>query len=128
MPGTVLESVDGATRRRILLTRLGVVFAVSLLLSACQAKPSLLKPRLEEEGQVFVYLQPLPEEADRLIFRLEGMSAAREDGSPVPVSLHINEIGGKGFRRERLLASGILPPGQYSGFSFRAAGATLKGE
>jgi len=126
--GMVLESVDGAIRRRTLLTRMGVVFAVSLLLSACQAKPSFLKPRLEEEGQFFVYLQPLPEEADRLVFRLDGMSAVREDGSPIPVSLHINEIGGKGFRRERLLASGILPPGQYSGFSFRAAGATLKGE
>jgi len=128
VPGTVLETVERAIRRRILLTRLGVVFAASLLLSACEAKPSLLKPRLDEEGQLFVYLQPLPEEADRLTFRLEGMSTIREDGSPAPLSLHIHDIGGKGFRRERLLAFGALPPGQYSGLSFRVTGATLKGE
>ena len=108
--------------------RLGAAIAASLLISACQAKPSLLKPRLENEGQLFVYLQPLPEEADRLAFRLEGISAVRDDGSSVPLSLRLRDIGGKGSRRERLMADGALPPGQYSGLSFRAAGATLKGE
>jgi YVTN family beta-propeller protein len=109
-------------------TRLLVLSIVSLSIFACQARPSLVKPRLEEEGQVFVYLQSLTQEADRLSFRLEGMSAVRGDGSTIPVSLHINEIRGKDLKSDRLLASGELPPGQYLGFSFRVTGATLQGE
>ena len=61
----------------------------------------------------------LSQEADRLTFRLEGMSAVRGDGTTVPVSLHIAEIRGKEMKRDRLLASGELPPGQYLGISFR---------
>ncbi|MBF8258869.1 MAG: 40-residue YVTN family beta-propeller repeat protein [Actinobacteria bacterium] len=109
-------------------TRLVAVSAASMLLFACQAMPSLVKPRLEEEGRVSVYLQSLSQEADRLTFRLEGISAVRGDGTTVPLSLHIGEIRGKDPKRERLLASGELPPGQYLGLSFRVAGATLKGE
>lgn len=100
----------------------------ALFLFACQAVPSLVKPRLEEDGQLFVYLQPLTPEADRLTFRLEGISAVRGDGSTVPLFLRFGEIRGKALKRDRLLASGNLPPGQYLGFSFRLSGATLKGE
>jgi YVTN family beta-propeller protein len=75
-----------------------------------------------------VYLQPLGQEADRLTFRLEGISAVRGDGSTVPVPLHAGEISGKGSKGDRLLASGILPPGQYMGLSFFAKSATLQGE
>jgi YVTN family beta-propeller protein len=109
-------------------TRLVALFVASLLLFACQAMPSLVKPRLEEEGQVFVYLQSLSQEADRLTFLLDGMSAVRGDGTTVPLSLHIAEIRGKELKKDRLLASGELPPGPYLGFSFRVARATLKGE
>jgi YVTN family beta-propeller protein len=90
--------------------------------------PSLVKPRLEEEGQVFAYLQPMPPEADRLTFRLEGVSAVRGDGSAVPLAVRFDEVRGKALKRDRLLAYGNLPPGQYVGFSFRFSGATLKGE
>jgi YVTN family beta-propeller protein len=102
--------------------------AASLFLTACQAKPSLVKPRLEEEGAVYLYLRPFPQESERLTFRLEGISALRGDGETVPLSLHIKEFSGKELNRERLLASGEVPPGQYEGFSFRLKEATLKGE
>jgi YVTN family beta-propeller protein len=111
-----------------MVARLAALSAAATLLFACQAMTSLVKPRLEEEGQVFVYLQPLSPEAERLTFRLEGISAVREDGTTIPIFLHIDKIGGKDLKRERHLASGDLPPGQYLGFSFRATGATLKGE
>ena len=114
--------------RERFMKRLSALFALSLFFSACQAMPSLVKPRLEENGQVFVYLTSLSQEADRLTFRLEGMSAVRGDGTTVPVSLHIAEIRGKDPKRDRLLASGELPPGQYLGFSFRVTGAALQGE
>ncbi len=117
-----------AIRRGITVTRVIAFFFASLLLFACQARPSLVKPRLEEEGQVFVYLQSMTQEADRLSFRLEEVSAVREDGSTVPTTLHMKEIVGKFQKRDRLLASGNLPPGQYQGFLFRVGAATLQGE
>ena len=104
------------------------LLAVFLLLCACQAKPFLGKPRLENEGAVFVYLQPFPQEADGLVFRMEGISAVRQDGETYPLSLHVREFSGKEMKRERLLATGDLPPGQYAGFSVRLKDATLKGE
>jgi YVTN family beta-propeller protein len=125
---SVWKAGEGAIRRGIMVTRLVALSVASTLLFACQAMPSLVKPRLEEEGQVFVYLQSLSQEADRLTFRLEGMSAVRGDGTTVPIALRIAEIRGKELKRDRLLASGELPPGQYLGFSFRVTGATLKGE
>jgi YVTN family beta-propeller protein len=129
VPETDPETIEGAIRRGLIKTSRPVaLFVVSLLLFACQAMPSLVKPRLEEEGQVIVYLQSLSQEADRLTFRLDGMSAVRGDGTHVPLSLHIAEIRGKERNRDRLLASGELPPGQYMGFSLRVKGATLKGE
>ena len=128
MPETLPEAVEDPIRRGIMVTRLVALSAASILLFACQAMPSLVKPRLEEEGQVFVYLQSLPQEADRLTFILDGMSAVQGDGNTVPVSLNIAEIRGKELKRDRLLASGNLPPGQYLGFSFTTAGATLKGK
>ncbi len=128
MAGALPEPVGGARWMETPKVCLGIVLFASLLLSACQARPSFLKPRLEEEGQVFVYLQSLTQEADRLSFRFEGASAVRSDGSTVSVTLHVKEIVGKDLKRDRLLASGNLPPGQYQGIRFRIGGATLQGE
>lgn len=128
MPEAVRGAIEDAIRRRATGTRLVALFTASLLLFSCQARPSIVKPSLEEDGQVFVYLQSLTQEADRLAFRLEEVSAVRGDGSTVPATLRIKEIIGKNLKRERLLASGNLPPGQYQGFLFRVSGATLMGE
>ncbi len=118
----------GEIRHGIMATRLVALFVASLLLFACQARPSFLKPRLEEGGQVFVYLHSMTQEADRLSFRLEAVSAVRGDGSTAPATLHMKEIIGKDLRRDRLLAFGNLPPGPYQGFLFRVSGAALQGE
>jgi YVTN family beta-propeller protein len=128
MPETVREAMVDEIPCGVKVTRLAAFFAASLLLFACQARPSLLKPRLEEDGQVFVYLHSMTQEADRLSFRLEGVSAVRGDGSTVPATLHMKEIIGKELKRDRLLASGNLPPGPYQGFLFRVSVATLQGE
>ncbi len=98
------------------------------LLAGCQAKPLLLRPTLEEEGAVYLYVRPFPPEAGRLSFSLEGVDALREDGSAVPLTLRMKDMAAAGLRRERLLAAGVLPPGRYEGFRVRAGKAALKGE
>jgi len=124
----VLEPMDHAPGCGAPAVRLAALFLFSLLLFACQARPSLVKPPLEEDGQVFVYLQSLEQEADRLSFSLEAVSAVRGDGSLAPITLHVTEVRGKSTKKDILLASGDLSPGQYLGFSFRVKSATLQGE
>jgi len=124
----VRETMKGAPERILPTFVMAALSLASLLLVACQARPSLVKPRLEEDGQVFVYLQALSQEADRLAFFLEGASAVRGDGSAVPLTLHVGEIRGKDMKKDVLLASGNLPPGQYLGLTFRGKSATLEGE
>ena len=103
-----------------------LLLIVSLWLSGCQAKSVFLKPSLEEEGEFFIYLEPLPQEADRLTFTLGEVAAVREDGTTFPLSLFFQEIKGSEMKRQRLLASATLPPGHYIGLAFRAAKALLK--
>lgn len=130
--GGVLEAESKGNRRRNRMSAgwgmLAILSVLFPLMFACQAAPSLLKPRLEENGQLFLYLQSLGPEADRLTFRLEGIAAARRDGGSVPLTLHVAEISGKPPQRDRLLASGILPPGEYLGISFLVRSASLQGE
>ncbi|RJR16653.1 MAG: YncE family protein [Nitrospiraceae bacterium] len=103
----------------------------SLFFSGCQLKSALLIPVASEEtdnGEVFLYLQPFPQEADRLRFSIEEASAVRDDGAVIPLLLSISEFRGRDMKRQRLIASGWLPPGQYRGFSFRVRNASLEVE
>lgn len=108
--------------RRILL------LALCLAVSACQAKPSLVRPSLEEEGAVFLYARPFPQEAERLSFSLDSIDAVREDGTAVPLTLRLKNWTRAALQRERFLAYGVVPPGRYAGFRVRAAKASLSGE
>ncbi len=104
-----------------------VALAALILLAGCQAKQAYLKPLLEEQGEVYLYTQPFPQEADRLTFSIESVSAVR-DGTPLPLSLSVHEFKGREMTRQRRIANGILPPGQYSGFLIKVTKATLRGE
>ena len=97
-------------------------------LVGCQAATSRLRPPLEEEGEVYLYIQPYPQEAERLRFSIEGMSAVSDDGREFPLEVSLREIRPNDLRRQRLLASGKVPPGLYTGFSIKTKKAILKGE
>jgi YVTN family beta-propeller protein len=99
-----------------------------LVLLGCQGALPRLRPRLESEGAVYVYLEPLPQEAARLRLRLGGVSAVRHDGTEVPLSLALGEMSGRDEQRQRLLAAGPLPAGDYAGLVFRATSAGLRSE
>ena len=109
--------------RRIYCLLITVVF-----LSGCYATASRLKPPLEEEGEVFLYVQPLPGEAARLRFDIREIVARRVDGREFPLTLAISEFSVSSINRQRLVASGRVPPGIYKGLAFRAHEAFLRGE
>ncbi len=110
--------------RNILLT-----IALSLLLlSGCALPPSTLKPPLEDEGEVQVYLQPFPKEAEKLTFTIDRLSLVTSDGREFPLSLAMTEFRAGALTRQRFLAAGRVPPGAFSGLSLKVAKATLAGE
>jgi len=99
-----------------------------LILVGCQAAMTRVRPPLEEEGEVYLYLQSYPQEAERLRFTVDEAFAVSSDGREFPLDTYLREIKWSDLRRQRLLASGRIPPGSYIGFSFKIRKATLRGE
>jgi YVTN family beta-propeller protein len=106
-------------------TTRAVVIAL-LFLSGCQSMGLQPRPVLENEGIVLVYVEPLAQEAERLRFSLEGISAVREDGTEHPLALSMRDYSRADIRRQRFIASGRLPEGTFTGLVFRVKSATLK--
>ncbi len=111
------------------IARCIVIILSYAVISGCQTL-AVTKPRatLENEGAVLVYLQPLPQEADRLTFSLEEITAVREDGAEVPLALSVRDFSRSGMKRQRFVAEGRLPEGAYSGLFFKIRSASLKTE
>ncbi len=99
-----------------------------ILLVACQAVLPRLRPPLEDEGEVYLYLQPFPQEAERLKVTIEDIFAVSGDGREIPLSVKLKELKPTETVRQRLLAAGDLPPGRYVGLSFKIKKAILKAE
>lgn len=80
------------------------------------------------DGGVQVYLQPLPQEAARLSFTITSVMAVTGGGTEYPLTLHLQSVGTAEANRQRLLASGRLPVGRYTGFRLTIVRATLRSE
>ncbi|MFB3885114.1 MAG: YncE family protein [Thermodesulfobacteriota bacterium] len=99
-----------------------------LMLGGCQATLTKILPPLEEEGEVYLYLEPFPQVAERLRFDMSEIFAVNGDGREIALTLSLQVLQGPEMRRQRLLASGPLPPGPYVGFSFKVKEAIVKSE
>jgi YVTN family beta-propeller protein len=99
-----------------------------VILLGCQATLSKFLPPLEEEGEVYLYAEPFPQEGERLRFNIEAIFAVSVDGREFPLTVSLHELKPSDMRRQRLFASGRLPPGSYIGFSFKVNKAVLKTE
>jgi len=100
-----------------------------LLLAACQTATRTAKPApLDAEAEVWVYLDALPSAAERLRFAVDSATLVRPDGQEFPLALALSEVSGKDARRQRLLARGRVPTGEYEGLSIRVKSASLDAE
>jgi len=87
------------------------------------------KVPLDNEGEVLIYLQPLPQEASKLRFMIGDIFALRDDGVKIPFLLSFSEINGAELLgRQKLLARGTLPPGAYTGLSIKIDSALVQSE
>jgi len=104
-----------------------MLLAFAVFVSGCEMKTALFSPSypLVDEGEVFVYLQPFPLQAERLKFKIEGLWALRSDGTKEELPLVLTDLSGAVVKRQRLFASGHLTPGSYRGFVVKAVKAVL---
>ncbi|MBI2216915.1 MAG: beta-propeller fold lactonase family protein [Candidatus Rokubacteria bacterium] len=112
----------------MVIRRRSCALLIGLILTGCQPSLPQLTARLENEGAVYLYLQPLPREAERLRMSIEAVAAVPRDGSERPIPVLLRELAGEDARRQRLLAAGALPAGDYTGFAIRTGRASLRGE
>jgi YVTN family beta-propeller protein len=100
------------------------------LVSGCSlhAQSSRVLQPLQNEGEVYLYLQPLPAEVERLAFTIESIAVARASGIPAPLELVLPDISGSTVPRQRLLAWGRLPPGAYTQLLVQVKRATVATE
>ncbi len=98
------------------------------LLTGCQATGGSLRAAgpLENEGEVYLYLQPFPKGTDGLSFSVQDVSAIQTDGSTMALDLVLPDLSGRQITGQRMLAWGRLPPGSYAGFALAVKRATLE--
>jgi YVTN family beta-propeller protein len=94
--------------------------------AAIKAAPSLAP--LGEDGEVHVYVLPLPRDSERLSFAVEAVSLARQDGVEAPLQVAQRELAGRSAAAQRLLAWGRVPPGGYATLAVTVASAALGAE
>lgn len=109
-------------------TRCALLVLPALAMAACAAaRGPETRPALENEGALFVYLEPLPQDAAGLSFAVRSVSAIRDDGAGMPLVVQLRDVGMRSAGRERLLAWGALSPGAYAAVALELASASLRG-
>jgi YVTN family beta-propeller protein len=108
-----------------------VVGAIVLLVlpwAGCAPQPIPYPPALAREGELHVYLQPIPQEAHRLEFSISEIAAVREDGLAIPLLPDFTELKCRDLLDvQKHLAWSTLPPGSYQGITLRIGRASLIG-
>jgi YVTN family beta-propeller protein len=110
--------------------RIASAAAVALTaIAGCRHAGTLQRsePPLGDRSAAYVYLDPLPAEARRLGLSIASVALVRSDGAEEPLELLARELSGGEPQRQRLLASGRIPPGTYPTLLVTLARATLRG-
>jgi YVTN family beta-propeller protein len=106
-----------------------IITALLLVGAGCTSRQSFYRPGLQNEGQVVVYLQPLPQEVEKFRFRIEGTFAVASSGTRYPLDMVMSQIDGTALiGRQKRLAGAVLPPGNYTGLSLAVGRALRLGE
>jgi YVTN family beta-propeller protein len=121
MAVSIFTRITRRARRAI-----GAIALLGLPAAGCAPQPAAYRDALREEGELHLYLQPIPQEAHRLEVHVTGISAIRSDGEAIPLELAFSELKGRDLRGvQRRLASAALPPGSYDGLSIAIGSAVL---
>lgn len=111
----------------LMLMRILLMAGIIMTVGCMQARQAVKRP-LGNDGELFLYSEPLSQDAARLQFAVETLSAVREDGLEVPLTLRFSDFSIAEVPRQRLVAGATLPPGRYKGIAIKLKSAVLTGE
>ncbi|GAO02333.1 hypothetical protein [Anaeromyxobacter sp. PSR-1] len=94
--------------------------------SAVRARSANPGP-LGADGDLYVYLQPVGREVEDVTFGVTGVEVLGPgEGGAQPMRVALSEVGREGRGRQRLLAHGRLPAGNYAGLRIHVGRARLE--
>jgi len=105
--------------------RISLILVALLAALSCQSRPVRMTAVAPDQSRLNVYLQPFQHEQGGLEFLIRSVSLVREDGQRLPLILQLDRISGAELDRERLLASGGLPPGAFVGLDVAIEAASF---
>lgn len=108
--------------------RIILIILAACLSAGCMQVRETVKRPLGNDGELFLYSDPLPQDASRLRFQVESVAAVRDDGLTVPLTQELKDFTLLDMQRQRLFAHGILPAGRYTGIAIKLKSANLMGE
>lgn len=111
-----------------MLIRIVLIMTVTWLCAGCTQVRQTVKQPLGNDGALYLYCEPFPQDAGRLEIAVETLSAIREDGLAVSLTPEVKEFTLAGMRRQRLISRDVLPPGRYRAIAITLKSATLSGE
>lgn len=102
----------------------------ALCISSCVRQPRTedYTPPRKEQAELYLFMQPLPQEMHPLTFTIGDICAVSQDGKIMPLiqgEFHIN--GRKLVDRQKKLFDTPVKPGNYKGIRFTISRATLAG-
>ncbi|MHB8790617.1 MAG: YncE family protein [Desulfobulbaceae bacterium] len=87
------------------------------------------KEPLVDQGELYLYLQPLPQEMRPLGFRISDISVIPEKGNTIPILASKMTISGQeSTGMQKRLTVATLPPGRYEGVFLTIEQATIVSE
>lgn len=93
------------------------------ILASCLLAPAVARAA---DGSLALYLQPLPADAAALTFKVGSLAARTVTGAEYPLTVALPEVSRRVAGRQRLLASGRVPPGSYAGFTIGVTAASAQ--
>lgn len=98
-----------------------------LITNACSTIVSDRRtPALHNEGEIFIYLQPLGQKTTKLKFKIDEIAVLLDDGSTLSLALSTQELQGASLiHDQKLLAAGRLTTGDYKGILITITAASL---
>ncbi|NTV48430.1 MAG: beta-propeller fold lactonase family protein [Geobacteraceae bacterium] len=111
-----------------MLIRIVMIMVLTCLTAGCMQVREAVKRPLGDDGELFLYCEPFPQDAGRLQFTIEEVSAVRDDGLAVTLTPEFKNFDLAGLSRQRLFAKGFAPPGRYSSIAIKVKNAILSSE
>lgn len=117
-------------KRNMVLNIFSILLAITITGGCSEMQPLITyKPPLAGQGELYFYLQPLPQEMEPISFTVADISAVPEQGAKVSLlDSSIRIEGREGIGVQQQLASEILPPGRYKGIQLLIEQATITTE